>query len=150
MVLAMWNCFSIPFFVAFKPPVANSLGMNSVNYIIDSLFVIDIVFTFRTTFFSNKTGEEVIDPVDIAKAYLISISFYTDVLAIIPFDIVASLVGSNSNIFTLFGLLKLIRILRLGKIIAAMRIKEDIKMMFKFGQLLMLLLMYMHLVACGW
>ena len=51
---------------------------------------------------------------------------------------------------SLFGLLKLIRILRLSRIIAYMRAKDDIKMTFKLIQLILFLFMYVHLIAWLW
>ena len=70
MLLAAWNCFSIPFIVAFLPEADNILAIVVVDYIIDSIFVVDIALNFRTTFFSRKTGDEIMEPKRIAKNYL--------------------------------------------------------------------------------
>ena len=127
MALAIWNCFSIPFFIAFKPDIAGSNVMMAVDITIDFLFVVDIVINFRTSFMHPRTGEEIMDPKKIARHYLVGGRFMLDLLASIPFDLIATLAGAEDTSLNAFGLLKLIRILRLGKIILYMRAREDIK-----------------------
>ena len=90
-----------------------------------------------------------IDPRQIAKSYAFSSRFVIDLLAVFPIDRIADMIfQSNSSQLQLFGLFKLIRILRLGKIIAHMRAREDVKMSLKLVQLLLFLVMYIHLIAC--
>ena len=48
MLLAVWNCFSIPFEVAFD--FEEPLTYVILNYICDISFVVDIVLSFRTTY----------------------------------------------------------------------------------------------------
>lgn len=72
--------------------------------------MVDIIITFRTTFY-NKRGEEVFDPKIIAKEYFISGRFFFDFLACIPFDRMVSVKG---DALKAFGVMKLIRISRLS------------------------------------
>lgn len=51
---------------------------------VDSIFLIDILIVFRTTFI-NERGVEVTESYDIAVNYLKS-SFIIDLMATIPFD----------------------------------------------------------------
>ena len=59
MALATWNCFSIPFIVAFMPEMSSDPMILNTNYVIDVIFFLDIVLNFRTTYFSRKTGDEI-------------------------------------------------------------------------------------------
>ena len=96
MALATFNCFTIPYNVAYD--TQQSTVLNVVNAIIDFLFFIDILINFRTTYIDIKSGEEVtkvlsysssqMQPLKIAKKYLRG-RFWVDVLATIPFDIIA-------------------------------------------------------------
>jgi hypothetical protein len=70
MILAMWNCFSIPFNVAFEPESMQSVYFLVINSIIDVLFLVDIIVNFRTTFFNIRTGDEIYVPIKIARNYL--------------------------------------------------------------------------------
>ena len=70
MALATWNCFSIPFIVAFTPELSSNPVILYLNYLIDVIFFLDIVLNFRTTYFSGKTGDEIYDPRKIARNYL--------------------------------------------------------------------------------
>ena len=62
MLLAIYNSFSIPIFIAFNPPAGENPGMVAIDFIIDMLFMCDIVLNFRTTFVNTKTGIEISDP----------------------------------------------------------------------------------------
>lgn len=98
MLLAIWNCISIPFEVAFEPD--ETVIYSIIERIIDICFVIDIVLAFRTTFMNEKTGFEVIEANKIAKHYACSNQFLVDLLASIPFDDLYLLVvgkGAASN-----------------------------------------------------
>ena len=58
MLLAVWNCVSIPFEVAFspdEPPIYQAL-----NFMCDISFVIDIFLNFRTTYIHPKYGNEIL------------------------------------------------------------------------------------------
>jgi hypothetical protein len=62
MSLAIWNCFSIPFVIAFKPKEADHPAMVTFDSLIDFLFIIDILICFRTSYLHASTGEEIMDP----------------------------------------------------------------------------------------
>ena len=145
MVLAIWNCFVIPFQVAFEPPFADTTLFSVSDFIVDFMFFLDIIVHFRTTFIHPKTGEEIFYPMEIAKHYLKG-RFWIDLLATIPFDTIAEIIfsGSNVTMLQLFSLLKLARVLRLGRIIAYLNVKNEIKMSLKLFKLVFFLLLYLH------
>ena len=58
------------------------------NTCIDFCFFLDIVFTFRTSFYDTITGDEVFDKMQIAKNYLRG-RFIIDFLSTVPFDNIA-------------------------------------------------------------
>jgi hypothetical protein len=86
------------------------------------LFGVDIIVNLRTTFISEKTGTEVLDSKQIFINYACSGRFIVDLLASIPFDLMipTSEGENNSNQTALLGALKLVRLLRLGRIVQFM------------------------------
>ncbi len=50
MFLATWNCFSIPFDVAFANDFDTPVFMEITNSMIDFLFIADVVVAFRSTY----------------------------------------------------------------------------------------------------
>ena len=118
--LTIWNCISIPFFVSFD--VEEQIWLEVCDRLIDAIFFMDVVINFFTTYMNQKTNTEIFDYKKIAINYIFYGRFFVDVLATIPIDDFITMNGSNNTAtFRLFGLLKLIRLLRLGRIITYMR-----------------------------
>ena len=152
MILATWNWFAIPFNAAFSPDFMESIAIEIFNALIDLLFMVDVFINFRTSFLNSKTGEEIFDLKAIAKNYLRG-RFWLDILASLPLDLVTLFFISsdgNTTIFELFGLLKLVRVLRLSRIIMYMNLKDDIKMSLKLVKLVFFLVMYIHCQGWAW
>lgn len=156
----LYNCVSIPYEVAFEGGFSDSIAIVILDYFIDVLFGIDIIFNFRTTIESSgsDTGGGLdgdnnnydYSPKRIAKNYVFHGRFFIDLLASIPFELIATLLLPDSTNFSfqIFGLLKLIRLLRLGRIITYMRFKQSLKIGFRILQLLFFLLLLVHWIAC--
>lgn len=70
MLLAIWNSFSIPVFIAFEPEVADTPGMVACDFIIDFCFFTDILLNFRTSYISMQDGKEITNPKMIAINYV--------------------------------------------------------------------------------
>lgn len=72
----------------------------------------------------------------------------------IPFELFYRAANPNGNTnttqFKIFDLLKLIRLLRLGRIITYLKVKQNIKVGFRIVQLLIMLLLLVHWVGCLW
>ena len=130
MLLAMWNCISIPFDVSFEAQ-KNDIYI-ACEYFIDICFAVDIVVAFRTTFINTKTGFEIVEASKIAWNYVITGRFFVDLAASIPFEnlytwfVVIDSEAANTEL-KLLGLLKLVRLLRLGRIIRYMKFKQGLK-----------------------
>lgn len=147
MLLATFNLFQVPYSVAFASDIVDGVVNEVMNWIIDLLFMLDVVINFRTTIVNEKTGEDIIDDKIIAMRYLKG-KFWVDILASIPFDFIELFIKSNSGFtFQMFGLLKLIRILRLSRLITYMNIKDEVKMSLKLFKLVFFLIMYLHVVG---
>lgn len=87
ILLALFNCISIPLEVSFvRLQFINDTTYFVVGKIIDILFAFDIAVNFRTTYISEKTGTEVVEGKSIAKNYVFGNRFFVDLMASIPFD----------------------------------------------------------------
>jgi hypothetical protein len=60
IICAIWNSLYIPIDIAFQPEFASHPGVITLNAVIDFTFFIDILLTFRTTYY-DKDGEEIFD-----------------------------------------------------------------------------------------
>ena len=150
ILLAIYNCFTLPLFLAFMPSILDSTIVRVLEITIDILFLTDIVINFRTTYIDNLSKEEIVSPKLIAKNYVSSGAFFLDLLASIPFDTVSSILNQDNEQLALLSTLKLLRILRLSKIIMFMRVKQSVKLSFKLFQLMSILILYTHMGACFW
>lgn len=145
MILATWNCIWIPLDIAFEPSITDSLLIIILGNFIDTCFWIDIVLMFRTTYIKGSTGDEIVNPKAIAKHYLKG-RFAIDLLATFPFRF---FMGHHSNLqfLNLFGILKVTRVLRLGRLIKVLNARDDIKMTLKLCNLVFYLILYIHLAG---
>lgn len=135
MIFATWNSFSIPIEIAFQPSIADSWYYLAFNTIIDLIFFLDIIVTFRTTYISPSSGDEISEPKQIAKQYLKG-RFWLDLLSTAPFDFIAG--GREELSWTqLFGLLKTTRVLRLSRITMFISLREDFTLIY-------FLVLYLH------
>ena len=98
------------------------------------------------TSFLNKKGVEVTDSRIITAKYVQSARFLADFLAILGTGAVTNFVPP----FKIFGIFKMIRILRLGAIISRSILPEETKALLNLAKLVFYLLLILHLLACGW
>ena len=96
IILAVYNCFQIPFQLAFEPPFLYSSGFSTVNSIIDVMFVCDILIAFRTTYFDIISGEEIFSGRKTAVEYLRS-RFLIDFVSTVPLDTISEYVFNVKN-----------------------------------------------------
>jgi hypothetical protein len=54
--LALWICFSVPIQIAFEPASLNSKANKMFNILIDTVFLVDIIIAFRTTYRSSLSS----------------------------------------------------------------------------------------------
>ena len=113
--------------------------------IVDLLFLIDIIFQFRTTFL-EPGGEEVRDPWKIAKAYLKG-RFWLDFISSVPFN---ALFAKSSLLLDMLGLLKLTRVSRIAPTIRKSNAPSDIKVYLQMAKMFLYILVALHLLCCIW
>lgn len=121
----------MPFFIAFSEGALDEEWYRVQEITIDVIFTVDMLLIFRTSYINVATGDEVFDPVLIAKNYLITGKFLLDAVSTFPFDLFADDLNANSHYLSLLSTLKIVRILRLNKILMYIRTRESVKLMIK-------------------
>lgn len=61
--------------------------MQTFDWIVDIIFIVDIIVNFRTTYINVKTDTEVTEPSKIAINYVFYGRFFIDLLAVLPFEL---------------------------------------------------------------
>lgn len=79
-------CISTPLEIAFSTEMKQSIFDDPSSFIIDMLFLLDIILIFNTAYY-NEEMELVQDRKTIAKNYVQG-WFAIDFLAIVPFDVI--------------------------------------------------------------
>jgi len=92
-VLVFYNCVYIPVELAFTT-VEKVTAHCVIDYMVDILFLIDIIINFRTTYY-DANNELVMVPRQIALRYL-KTWFPIDFLAVFPFELFAAASGGGS------------------------------------------------------
>lgn len=146
IMFAVYNSIQLPLDIAFKPSIFQSALSKFFDNINDLSFAIDIIISFRTTFVNEYTGDEEINGSVIFKNYLFG-RFTIDLLATLPFD---KMIKSETLNIKMIACLKLIRILRLGRLIKYLNSSEDLKQQILIFKLIFLLLLYLHFTGCMW
>ena len=111
IMLSLWICLILPVQVAFNPNIFETVEYVLFNTVIDLLFFGDIFLNFRTTLIDDITGEETTNSKVIAINYLKG-RFAIDVIAAIPFDLIAS---QTVNVIENFGIVQNLKLLRIGR-----------------------------------
>ena len=94
MILAIFNCLTIPLSVSFDPAFMRQSIFTAINYLIDFLFLADLVINCRTTFINSKTGEEIKTPKAIFCEQLKG-RFWIDFLASLPLDEMSQVISTH-------------------------------------------------------
>jgi len=115
VLFALFNTFMVPLKVSFNPEFLESPIITIINGLTDFSFMLDMIFSFRTVIFL-KNGDEIDQPCEIATRYL-KTTFFIDLIATVPMDLVAKALLIESSSLQMFRLLKLGRILRINKLV---------------------------------
>ncbi|KAI6237630.1 PAS fold and Ion transport and Cyclic nucleotide-binding domain containing protein [Aphelenchoides besseyi] len=151
LALTFYTAFMVPFNIAFKnrdtPPKGIIDYVALMDSIVDVIFFADILLNFHTTFV-GPGGEVVIEPSIIRRNYLKS-WFVIDLLSCLPYDIFYMFKHDDERIGSLFSALKVVRLLRLGRVAR----KLDNYLEYGAATLLLLLCAFIlvaHWMACVW
>jgi len=150
IVFAIYNSVTIPiaiFYGEHGPSVISSNQIAFVDAMVDFIFLIDIIITFRTTYLDTDLGKEETDTHKIAIRYLRG-SFAFDFASSVPFSVFVP--ASIENAVNILGLLKLLRIQRLSVAVTSSNLPQGIKVYLKILMMAFELLVVMHVLATIW
>jgi uncharacterized membrane protein len=142
----------VPYNVVFVEEGESNIYDSIFNGIIDFFFIMDVIINFRTSYTNATTGEELTDCKSISLNY-IKTRFFIDFIASAPFDYFTLIIpGTSGNTFILqfFSLLKLVRVLRLGRLITHLNLKNEVKTSLKLTKLIFFIILYVHFLGCIW
>ena len=80
----------------------------------------------------------------IAVRYVLYGRFVVDLIASLPLEIITLVLTTNSDNLKFLGMLKMVRLLRLGRIITFLKANQKLKFSMKIGQLLFFIFLTMH------
>lgn len=155
MILSIYNSGWLPYEQAFIQPehcvFSNLSTIEYMNYSIDVIFLIDIVFNFNTTYLDPETNEEKTKREEIFWNYLTGM-FAIDLLATIPIYefFCISLDGNVSKWVQMLATLKLVRVFRLQRVITYMNTTDDVKLSLQLLKTFIFLCLFIHFTACIW
>ena len=121
--------------------------MDLITWII---YVLDLVVNMRTTFL-DRFGYEVTNGRKIALKYLMSFTFFLDLVSLfaLPTYFVSGFLSTNAqNFMSLFGILKMARLFRIKGLIVQSRQTKLVKMNNLTFYYLGFLFVYLHICGC--
>ena len=156
--LVIYSAVTVPFNIAFlldgdidtcqgdgdKPEICPPGGLFYLDILVDIMFWVDILFSFRTGYMKDIIYVEM-QPVPVAKKYL-KTWFTIDFFAVFPIDEIAKAADSGSDLIG-FKLFKLPRLLRLGRLTKKLE-GSNTGAFMKVFQVVMGYLLLNHLVGC--
>lgn len=86
----------------------------------------------------------------IALSYVLYGRFGIDLIASLPLEIITLIFSTDSSNLKFLGMLKMVRLLRLGRMITFLKANQKLKFSMKIGQLVFFILMTMHWINCLW
>lgn len=141
-LIVITGSFYYPIELAFDDGDGSFWFVNIIDKIALLFFGIDILLTFRTTFF-DKENEEIVCYKAIAKNYLKSISFAIDVVCTLPITEIFELSGLDSQLgrkFKLLMLIKSIRLLRINRVLKYIK-QDSLRNVYRLGKLILFFLL---------
>uniref|UniRef100_A0A3Q3IWM5 Potassium voltage-gated channel, subfamily H (eag-related), member 5b n=1 Tax=Monopterus albus TaxID=43700 RepID=A0A3Q3IWM5_MONAL len=165
LILTFYTAIMVPYNVSFKTK-QNNIAWLVLDSVVDVIFLVDIVLNFHTTFV-GPGGEVISDPKLIRMNYL-KTWFVIDLLSCLPYDIInafenvdeltsfqqpalikAAHSPTSVGISSLFSSLKVVRLLRLG------RVARKLDHYLEYGAAVLVLLVCVfglvaHWLACIW
>ncbi|KAJ8309419.1 hypothetical protein KUTeg_014293 [Tegillarca granosa] len=147
LILTFYTAITVPYNTAFRNKTMDQVPLLVIDSIVDVVFFVDIILNFHTTFV-GPSGEVVSDSKIIRMNYLKS-WFVIDLLSCLPYDVFNAFQYVDDGISTLFSALKVVRLLRLGRVVR----KLDHYLEYGAAMLVLLILvfsLFAHWFACIW
>ncbi len=150
LALILISCAWVPYQAAFLRQVTTLSSV--VVYVIDALFLIDIVLNFCTSY--RMQGAIVTDARRTARRYFRTL-FPVDLLGTLPFDAILLLTATASpgalHLVLMLRLLRLVRVVRLFVILKRWSVHIRINPgYFRIGKFLLVVALVIHCIACVW
>ena len=151
----LYTMLEVPFRIAFVANQPKHYILNSLEAIVVSVFLLDIVIAFNTAYIESTTNMLVTDRRTIAKKYLSSY-FWLDLMSAIPWDVTTFSNVKQSHLESI-RMLRFLRLIRMSKSFATNRLvrnqfdKWGIDPAFSNVIVLVFQIFLMaHLVCCFW
>ncbi len=145
LLLVAWTAIEAPLMVALHEHEIRTWQL-AVDALMTIVFAIDIYINFKHQARDDKEFHEfhVQGYHDYKRSYWLPF----DILACIPFDIIASALGiGNPSLFRLFRLVKLVRVAKIFSILTTL---DYLPRGFKISSILISAIVAIHWIACGW
>lgn len=120
-VVLLYSCITTPVQIALYDDL--SYAWQFCNYVVDALFVIDILIIFNSAIY-NDDFELIEDRSMIVKIYLKG-WFLLDIIAIFPFEWVVPTNGEAANLVRFIRIGRITKMLKLMKLVRLMRLQKD-------------------------
>lgn len=143
MFIALYNAIVTPLKLSFGLPFHYLVAEEYMGKVIDFVFVTDMVMGFLTSY-EDSHGREVREFGHIAKHYVYQSKFLFDSLSLLG----AKFMQSLSRNLRFFGLFKVTKVLKIGKVIQKQNVPKQVKVMMKILKVVVYLVMYLHWLAC--
>ena len=88
-MLSIYNCVILPLQISLDTKIFSNetdMILERVGNFTDVIFLMDMIFSFRTTYINKQNGLEVTSGKKIARNYITSGVFFMDFVATFPFD----------------------------------------------------------------
>lgn len=148
IVLAIYNAILVPYEFAYT--VDTNIFLIIFDRIVDVAFIVDIAINFRTAYINKWTGKIITDGRVIAAKYVIYGRFWIDFVASLPLEVLETLFSTPGGSLKFFTMLKLVRILRLGRMISYLKSNQGLKFSLKIFQLIFFILISIHWTNWAW
>jgi len=161
-LVVVYSVFSNMFYIAFGLP--ERIGVKIFNWIIEALFLIELIMNFLTEYVDPEKPEPVRVVRKIAKHYVFKSTFLLDILSLFPFVQVFS--GTDSQSLLMFKLLRLYRlqvkfpeeeILNFCRVFYRKLSRDDIifydmivKNLIKIFKLIVTTIIITFMIGCAW
>ena len=156
-VLILYSVIIVPFRIGFQ--VTQSPIEFIVDSIVDTLFFIDIIANFNTSYVDVATEITVVDRKLIAMNYL-RFWFWLDILSTVPVDtILNKTMGTQTNELSSLRLIKILRLTRMLKLLRVLKLSKIGKLIESYNinpallgvqKLVLQICFVAHLISCFW
>ncbi|KAH9158220.1 hypothetical protein AeRB84_000053 [Aphanomyces euteiches] len=142
----VYQSIGVPYYMAFGFTVQDVGPSDSISFVLEFCFLIDIALKTRTGYFSY--GNKVMDISKIRKRYFRSLGFIIDVLAVLPINLVNAFLEKRSEAWNMN---KLLRLFKLSSQIEHLeRHYYSINIQIRVFKLVFYICLLSHYIGCTW